>query len=199
MSSDNNRPLVAQIIFNLHEEMLGRRRLTERVSGSESSVRTELEKLRSQGVVEMTKEGTRLTKKGRNTFKVLLSMVKDLEYLELKALAVDKETAAALLNMEQNFAQQTWYYRDLAIREGATGAVMIKVNSELRFIDGSEMVGVQNPNDDRILKKAFPDWKDGRFIVLVSASDKGDAQRGLWRIILESCREINGQQDCFSL
>lgn len=162
----------------------GRRSLARATGWGEIVVRRELERLRSLGLVEMDRRGTRLTPEGRRAFAAIIAGVKDAKELRLEELRLDRLTLGALVG-GATASLPTWHLRDLAIREGASGAILIaRRSSELRFSDSNESIAARNPRDAAALRESFP-GREGDLIVLVSASDRRRAHLGLWRIIVE--------------
>ena len=76
-------------------------------------------------------------------------------------------------------------YLDLAIREGAQGAVIMDIDSDITFLHSQDRLEDINPEADRSLKNAFPDWKDSSLIIVVSGETSEVVEQGLWRIIGE--------------
>ena len=175
-------PLALQLIFILKDKKLGRRTLTSRIGSSESEVRTTLDKLRNKQFVKMDRSGTELTAKGQDYFYPLLDSIEKIANLELRELAVDEFNKGALLN-SISLEEKTWFYRDLAVREGATGAILISCEGELSFLNTGENIGEQNPTDEKELIRKFPNWEEGQLIVVTSAPNQKKADIGLWRIV----------------
>jgi len=163
------------------------RRMLARWSGlGEITVRQELERLRASGLVEMGKQGTWLTPSGRERFEGLIAAVKAVEELSLTELALDRFNVGALLAGAGPLdpAGGIWRYRDLAVQEGASGAILIAVAPEgLKFCDSGELLAARNPKDAVHLQESFPEREAGDLLVLVSGPDRRRAHLGLWRII----------------
>ncbi|MFW6421282.1 MAG: hypothetical protein ACOCZX_00440 [Candidatus Bipolaricaulota bacterium] len=187
----DENPLSAQLIFHLHGNVLGRRKLTQVTGASESRVRTELEKLRERGYVCMERKGTSLTEQGREVYLGLLALVARVASVSLSELGIDEFSLGALLTAPEELSNQTWYYRDLAVQQGASGAVIVEVNEEMRFLDTGEPLRKRNEEDLHKLKKTFPGWRKGRWLLLVSGSSRVAAARGLWTINLVVSKEVH--------
>jgi len=79
-----------------------------------------------------------------------------------------------------------WWYRDQAIREGATALILLRyVGEAWCFLHAAERLGIQNPLDERVIEEAFPMGDDGNVLAIVSAPDRKRAGAGLWRVINE--------------
>lgn len=176
-----------QLIWHLSHGAQGRRSLARATGLGEIVVRRELERLRSRGLVEMDRGGTRLTEEGAREFAAVIAGVKEVKELRLRGLSLDRFALGALLSPAAE-GGPTWQLRDLAIREGASGAVFITYGSSgLRFGDSDEPLAVRNPLDAVVLQKHLP-GQEGDLIVLVFAPDRREAHLGLWRIIAELLR-----------
>lgn len=178
-------PLASELIYLLKDGPSGRRTLTERVGASESSVRTVLEHLQSEGIVQMDRRGTSLTDMGRLAFGPLLQSVWEVKAVELPDLSMGETNTAALLGGIDELSGPAWSFRDLAIREGARGAIILEIDEELSFLHSSDILKEFNPESEKSLKNGFPEWADGSLLVVVSGDSSEVVEYGLWRIIGE--------------
>lgn len=179
-----NEALNSQIAYILNQNRLGRRTLAKKTGYTESVIRTQLEKLQNQGLVQMTKLGTELTQKGKKVYKKVLEKIKGIKPLELGELQVDKINLSALIEGVDNF--KTWSLRDLAVKKGATGAIFIScIDDELNFTDSDQKVVKRNPQDVQIIKKAFPQRYDQDLILIVFGPKRCEVNRGLWEITIK--------------
>jgi len=175
--------IAAQLIWLLSRGPWGRRSLARATGLGEIVVRQELEQLRSQGLVEMDRRGTRLTPRGREEFAAVIAKVKGVKELRLRELGLDRFSLGALIGSAAG-SGPIWQLRDLAISAGASGAVLVDCTSEgLRFADSGEPLAARNPRDAALLQQSFPAGA-GDLIVLVSAPDRRRAHLGLWKIIM---------------
>jgi len=173
-----------QLIFLLSGESTGRRSLARRTGISEMTVRLELERLRDAGFLTLGKSGATLTDSGKERFVPLLSHVKRVCEIVLRSLAQDAVTLAALLSCPA--ARPPWWYRDHAVREGASAMLLIRCCVDgLYFSHSKEQVGTHNPHDEQVLKEAFPFRREGDLLIIVTALDRKRAGLGLWRVINE--------------
>ena len=178
-------PLASELIYLLKDGPSGRRTLTEKVGASESSVRTVLEHLQSEGIVKMNRRGTSLSNMGRLAFGPLLESVIEVKTVNLPELSMGEISRAALLDKVVELSGQAWSFRDLAIREGARGAVILEINGKITFLHSEESLEETNPDEDRKLKEAFPNWDNSSLIIVVSGDSSEVVEYGLWRIIGE--------------
>ncbi len=181
--------ITLQLIFLLSRERLGRRRLARRAGLSEMTVRLELERLRNEGFLVLDKSGSALTSAGKDRFAPVLDHVADVQQLSLYSLAQDTITVAALLSRVEK-KHPSWWYRDHAVREGASAMILIRCCVDgLCFSHSKEQVGAHNPRDEQVIEDAFPFKREGDLLLLVSAPDRKSAKFGLWRVITEILSE----------
>ncbi len=176
-------PLALHIVFVLSYRPLGRRKLTSRTFASESKVRTCLEKLRNKKLVRMEKEGTKLTERGRSFFAPLFESVGGPSKIDLSNVGLSETGMSAGLKGLEDLDYEPWKCRDLAVKEGASGSLILKIDEDLTFADTGEEVGAKNPKLRSKITDRFGGWRDFDFLVMVSGPDYESADRGLWRII----------------
>lgn len=177
------RGIADQLAWLLSSGERGRRSLALATGLGEIMVRQELERLRSFGLVEMGRHGTRLTPQGEQEFAAVIDGVKEVEELRLEELELDRFTVGALVR-GASVSGPTWQFRDLAVREGASGAILIRCTAAgPRFADSGELLGAQNPRDATLLRASFPQQQEGDLLILVSAADRRRANLGLWQMV----------------
>ncbi len=177
-----------QLVFLVSGEHLGRRRLAQRTGLSEMTVRLQLERLRDEGFLALNKSGAALSRFGKERFASLLTHVKALRGLFLTTLAQDTVTLAALVSLPAE--KPSWWYRDHAVREGASAMILIRCCVEdLCFSHSEEQIGTHNPHDEQVIKGAFPFRQEEDLLVIVAAPDRKSAGLALWRVIGEMLSE----------
>ena len=156
MTELGHRPTVYQIIYALHLHPLGRRTLVHRTGITESTVRTHLNKLRAAGLVTVAKGGTALTPLSAKAFTALFERVLHVGGLKLRDLALDHHNAAAWIRGAGNALWESWRYRDAAVREGATGVLLLIQRADgWGLSDDEKPLAEQNPNDAAYLQRTF--------------------------------------------
>ncbi len=172
-----------QLLYELREAPLGRRALVDRTGLTESVVRTELEKLEARRLVAFSKLGTALTERGQQMLSAQLHSVVDVREVRLQNLMLDRYNRMAQVRGAAT-GFQTWLYRDIAIREGATAALFLTKQKEaIYFIEEERPLAEHNPDDSRLLEQAFPQLHNGDLIVIVFGPARGAAARGLWAVL----------------
>ena len=168
-----------QLVYHVGLEGLGRRRLAESTGLTEMTVRLELERLRERGFVDLKRAGPELTTQGRQYFSPAFERIVAVRALELTTLRLDEVALAA-----HSFFKQTppaWAIRDVAIREGATGLVLLRYGgSGWAFTHDDEPIRLRNSHDALVIETAFPDpaCEDG--LIIASGPDRRLAGLGLW-------------------
>jgi len=177
--------ITLQLVFLLSRERLGRRRLACRAGLSEMTVRIQLERLRDQGFLVLDKSGSALTSAGKERFGPVLDHVSDIQELSLYSLAQDTITMAALLSHAEK-QHPSWWYRDQAVTQGATGMLLVSCFANgLFFSDTEECIAADNSHDAQVIKGAFPSRQEGDLLVIVSAPTHKQTRLGLWQVISE--------------
>ena len=179
-----DRPhLGAALVYTLKGGPLGRRTLVDRTGFSESVVRTELNKLEARGLVQFAKAGTTLTEEATRSFAGLFSRVRSVASLELGSLSLDACNRAARVGKLPD-ESPSWQSRDLAVREGATGTLLLRQGAEgLAMPDGDGSFRERNPAAVQQIEEAFGRLDEGDYVVVVFAPDDARAAAGLWRIL----------------
>jgi len=172
-----------QLAFLLQEERLGRRRLADRTGLSEMTVRLELEQLRSRGLAQLDRQGCELTGEGLRLFSPVLKLVVKVLPVELSDLRIDVVSLAAKLRGIAPIPA-AWKLRDEAIREGASGLIMLSEHAgEWIFSHDQEPVRVQYLNDAKRLDQSFQKANPNDFMLIVSGPNRTACTQGLWRAI----------------
>jgi len=163
---------------------LGRRRLAACCGLSEMSVRLELERLRDAGWATLDRSGVDLTAAGRRRFASLLDRIRDVRAVELTTLRLDACALAGLVAAPERAA--AWEVRDLAVRQGATGLLLLRFAAqEWTFSHDDEPIVERNPDDALVLIDAFPEAVVGDRLVVAFAPDMASATLALWHVLGE--------------
>jgi len=181
-------PTVYQLAYTLGEKPLGRRTLVGLTGITESTVRTHLNKLRRAELVKMAKAGTSLTARGLEAFAPLFQLIRWVGPLKLEALALDRHSAAALIEDSAGKLKESWRYRDAAVREGATGAILLVKRADGRgwaFSDEPLSLEDRYLEDAAMIEKTLPQAQPGDALVIAFGPSPRQAHAGLWRVIVE--------------
>lgn len=171
------------LLYELRVAPLGRRTLVERTGFTESVVRTELEKLESQKLVEFSKIGTTLTPRGRRWFESRWRRLLSVQEIHLERLMLDRVGYAAhVRGLHQEI--RSWLYRDHAVRLGATATLFLTQRSVgLSLTDETTPLEKRSPRDAQALHKRFPELRSGDLLIVAFGPERGRALQGLWGIL----------------
>ncbi len=171
------------LLFHLRGGPLGRRTLVERTHWTESVVRTELEKLEALGWVEFAKPGTFLSDAASFTLDEFFARVPRVAEIELIEMGLDRAACGALVRGVTH-TPKTWQVRDAAVREGATGILLLtREPSGLKLTDVDASFSRRNAHDAARVEAALGPSEVGDWVVIVFAGDAGRASAGLWRAL----------------
>lgn len=164
------------------KQHIGRRRLAA-VSGlTEMLVRLELQRLREAGWVIVDRSGIELTESGYGRFASALDRIREVCDIDLTSLRLDVCTMAG--HVSALTGDPGWTLRDLAIREGATGLLLIQYkNGSWRFTHNQELIALHNSSDEAVIQATFPNPVEQDQLILASAPDRRRAGLGLWHVI----------------
>lgn len=181
-----NLATVYQMVHALGEgRPLGRRTLVRATGITESTVRTHLNKLRGAGLVKMGKSGTTLTSAGVEAFETLFQRIGPVVELDLTELALDRHNAAAPLRQGEGALRGSWRYRDAAVREGATGALLLVKHAHgWTLSDDVIPLADRNSRDEAAISRALA-ARDGDGLAISFGPSRTMAMFGLWRLITE--------------
>ncbi|MCS6937576.1 MAG: hypothetical protein NZV61_08545 [Candidatus Bipolaricaulota bacterium] len=181
---ENLREYVAYpLLYELRLAPLGRRTLVERTGFTESVVRTELEKLEAQKLVEFSKAGTALTSGGKRWFESRWRRLLSVQEIRLERLMLDRVGYGAQV---RGFAGEirSWLYRDHAVRLGATATLFLTQRpTGLTLTDETTPLARRNPSDAQALQNSFPTLRSGDLVIIAFAPERGRALQGLWGIL----------------
>jgi hypothetical protein len=141
------------------------------LSLGEGVVRTLLKHLKMQGLIESTKNGTRLTKKGMTTLSGLLCSVPTEMNIPRSSVALGKFNYVVLLKQFGFAIKSGIEQRDAAIKMGATGATTLLFKDDKFVIPGTNYDSLaKEPHIARLLvEKLRPE--DGDVIIIGSATE----------------------------
>ncbi|MFC2081617.1 DUF4443 domain-containing protein [Candidatus Bipolaricaulota bacterium] len=173
-----------QLAHHISRSRLGRRRLALATGLSEMTVRIELERLRDQELVLIERSGVALTSAGNSHFEASLNPILGIHSVELTSLRLGPIALAAHVRVPECSA--AWVLRDLAVREGASGLLLLARNGgEWRFAHDEEPLQVNNPEDAMAIEQAFPAPNSGDRLVVTFGSTLQLAGQGLWSVLAE--------------
>ncbi|MAG91947.1 hypothetical protein CMO83_04690 [Candidatus Woesearchaeota archaeon] len=164
------------------EKNIGRQDLADELDLGEGTVRTILDVLKSKKLIDSTKKGHFLSRKGVEILKNIfesVSLPKAVEvkniYPEFRKVAINIRKAPALNGL--------YKLRDLAVKNGADGAIILKFENKL-YAPESDV-----ERDFGELEKYF-ELKNKDVLVVAFANNKKDAENGAFAIAVELNSEL---------
>lgn len=157
---------------------IGRGMLAKKLGLGEGSARTIVKIMKSEGLINTSKKGCELTKKGQALLKELQRSIIKIQKVEAGKLAVGKYAVAVLVRDAGNKVRHGVEQRDAALIAGATGATTIVCRGgKLRAPTISEDLEKDYPQLARRLLSVF-EPKNNDVIVVGSADEETAAERG---------------------
>lgn len=175
--------IAASLLFALQQSPLGRRTLVQRVGVTESTVRTQLNKLHARGWVDFAKSGTSLTASARKAFSPFLEAIRSVRTLNLDDLDLAPWQCAVQVR-GVSLLQSPLILRDRAIQGGASGALLLVYSDKLTFFDSQDALETSYPQSNDALLQVFPTLRREDLLLVAFANDVNQAKRGLWRMVV---------------
>ena len=158
---------------------IGRAALAESLGLGHGMVRTLIERLRSEHIIKVEREGCILTKKGlllRDGFKASIVLP---QKIDAGRLAVDAHSAAILVRNAGQKVKIGLEQRDAAVRAGATGATTIILRKGKYVVPMSSTDSEREfPNEVWSTIKGILAPKDSDVIIVCSAKSEKEAEYG---------------------
>ncbi|MBD3387315.1 MAG: DUF4443 domain-containing protein [Candidatus Altiarchaeales archaeon] len=126
---------LTRTLFLLDSGPVGRKRLVKILGVGEGSVRTIIKRLSSEGLVGSTKQGHRLTEKGEVEVERLLERISKPVSVEVSDLVDSPHKSLVVVSSAIEGVGSGVGLRDVALRAGADGAVILVYDGALRFPD----------------------------------------------------------------
>lgn len=156
---------------------LGRQELARELELGEGTVRTILEILKSKKLLDSTKKGHFLNKNGceiLNQIYEFISMPKD---ITIKNIYPDLKKTGILIKDVSNL-KELYKIRDIAVKNGADGAIILKFDNKLYAPEYNYEQGYEE------LEKYF-DFKNNDVLVIAFSNEKRNAENGAIAIAVE--------------
>ena len=152
--------------------LLGRKSLAALLKIGEGSTRTILNMLQEDGLIVINKNGVSFTKEGITAWRALRM---EIQHIDVSELTIGKNDCAVKVPGMAGSIKYGCEERDIAIKQGATGATTLICSNNVLLFPGSLY-----PVDQKVenaLRDCF-DIKDGDVIIIGTASDKEKAELG---------------------
>ena len=162
----------------MSQKPIGRNKLAKKLNVGDGAVRTIISRLRDAGLIETSKEGCNLTKKGADVWGLFEQVFpKRVEIAKSELNQSDNNFAFLVKNAGQK-VRSGIDQRDAAIIAGArTALVIVFKDGHLRIESVSDCIEKEYPTAaNQILKELNP--KDNDVIIVASADSALKAKRG---------------------
>ena len=149
--------------FMLLDKNASRSELSKVLELGEGTVRTILDILKSKGLLDSTKKGHFLSGKGLATFMKIGSGVGRLRLVAFAKFYPELKKAALIVKNIENL-RQVYKLRDVAVKSGADGALILKYNKKLTaaesdYDDFDEIENLFKLEENDVLIIAFSNKK----------------------------------------
>jgi len=174
--------------FLLMKENISRNELVSKLALGEGTVRTILDILKDKNLICSTKQGHSLTEKG-NLFlkKTEKSIV--VKRLMLEDFYPELEKAVVLLKKADKNIKISFEQRDIAVKQGADGAVILKFGNKLYIPDADINFKESYKKAYNEILKCF-DFKKGDILIICFAGSSRNAENGALAIAINLNKKL---------
>ena len=156
---------------------IGRQELAKDLELGEGTIRTILETLKSKKLLDSTKKGHFLSKKGGEALRDIYKSISAPKNMPVKNIYPDFKKIGILIRNAPNL-KELYKLRDIAVRNGADGAIILKFDDKL-FAPESDY-----EQDYKEMEKYF-DFMNDDVLVVAFSNEKRKAENGALAIALE--------------
>jgi len=168
--------------FLRFKKNLGRQELARELELGEGTIRTILEKLKEKNLLESTKKGHFLSKRGTEILSQTFIGVSLPKEVEIKEIYPGYKKIAILLKNASNF-KEVYKLRDIAVKNGAEGAVILHYKNKLYAPESDYNF------DYSELEKYFR-LENGDVLIISFSNNKRYAENGAFAIAIELSQEL---------
>ena len=171
------------------KENTGRQELSKELGLGEGTVRTILEMLKSKKLLDSTKKGHFLSRKGFLELNKIFKNVDSPKIIDIESIYPEYKKIGILLKKSGKL-KETYKLRDIAVKNGAEGALILKFENKLHTPGSDYKGGFDN------LEKYFS-FKNGDIFVIAFADDARNAETGALAIAVELDAELKSFMKSF--
>ena len=169
-----------EAVYLLSKKAISRRKLMLELDLSESKTRTLLQYLQEIKYIKPGTKGYALTEKGKKSAGSLVAIIKDMRSVDLGNLIVQRR-GFALHSRALKIPMHSYQLRDLAIKAGAEGALVLKsTNRKLKFADSATKEYEQKLQH---IESQLHGLQNNDTVIVSFAQNAENAKAGLWNII----------------
>jgi len=156
---------------------ISRKELAKDLELGEGTVRTILENLKSKQLLDSTKKGHFLSRRGNELLNDMNERISMLKNVALRNLYNGSKKSAVVVRNAENL-KQLYKLRDIAVKNLAEGAIILKFQDKLYAPEAGY------EQDFKELEKCF-DFKDNDVLVISFSNEKRHAENGALAIAVE--------------
>jgi len=156
---------------------ISRKELAKDLELGEGTVRTILENLKSKQLLDSTKKGHFLRRRGNELLNDMNERISMLKNVALRNLYNGSKKSAVVVRNAENL-KQLYKLRDIAVKNLAEGAIILKFQDKLYAPEAGY------EQDFKELEKCF-DFKDNDVLVISFSNEKRHAENGALAIAVE--------------
>ena len=155
----------------------GRQDLARELELGEGTVRTMLKILKSKKLLDSTKKGHFLSKKGNETLSKIYEFISAPKIVAMGKIYPNTKKICILIRNVQNL-KELYRLRDIAVKNKADGAIILKFDGKLYAPESGY------EQDYKELEKYF-DFRNKDVLVIAFSSEKRHAENGALAIAIE--------------
>ncbi len=160
------------------KQPIGRKKLSSELGIGEGSTRSLLTRLKNLGLLNISKKGLMLNKRGEEFLKRLSLLMSPPKRVSVKRIAVNRISAAILVRGVADKVRNGMRVRDSAVSQGASGATtLILMEGKLQIPGVSQDAEIDFPEEVRSLVEELKP-KEGDAIILGTAERWREAELG---------------------
>lgn len=163
--------------FLRFQKNTGRQEIAKNLELGEGTVRTILEILKSKKLLDSTKKGHFLSKKGDEMLNQIYDAINPPKNLSFQHIYPSLKKIGVIVRNASNL-KELYRLRDIAVKSGADGALILKFENRLYAPESGY------EQDYKELEKSF-DLKNGDILVVAFSNDKRNAENGALAIAVE--------------
>ncbi|MBS3105150.1 DUF4443 domain-containing protein [Candidatus Woesearchaeota archaeon] len=163
--------------FLRFQKNTGRQEIAKDLELGEGTVRTVLEILKSKKLLDSTKKGHFLSKRGEEILNQIYEILSTPRNVAMRHLYPDFKKIGVIVRNASNL-KELYKLRDIAVKNGADGALILKFENRL-YAPESDY-----EQDYKELEKSF-DFRNGDVLIVAFANDKRNAENGALAIAVE--------------
>jgi hypothetical protein len=152
----------------------GRKLMAERIGVGEGSMRTIIDHLRDEGLIDVKQTGIKITKKGQDFITRLPLQVYK---LDVSDITLGQESVAVLVRGVASKIKSGMEQRDQAIKAGADGATTIIVRGDRLTVPVDFDLDKDRPEIADAIRRLF-DLSDGDVVIIGTSVDLQRAEEG---------------------